>query len=385
MKRCAQAPDALTPLFSADAKPRMRRAISQTRRLHSAPGRVRGALLVALVFALGGCDFGYYARGAYQGGRLLWQRQPISRVLAQDDLSADQRGKLELVLKVREFANAKLGLKVDGAYQTFTQVDEHAITWVVSAARVDSLTPYTWWFPIVGAVPYKGYFSRSSAEDEARALEKRGLDTYVRPVVAFSSLGFFSDPVLSNQLALPRVVLAGVIIHELFHRTFYMAGNAAFDESAANYVGIRGAVAFFTAATGEGSPEAVQAREVYESNLKFATFLRDQTAPLEMLYTSGLPQSEILKRRQALFAKLKAGYAALAPSLSGLDRFDLDREPINNAVLVSYLLYFRDLDQFADLDRLHHGDLRATIQAIIRLAKEHPEDPFFAIWQAAQH
>jgi predicted aminopeptidase len=368
--------DAVAPMFAA------RTASRRTSRASAFSG-LSGLVLAMLVVALSGCDLGYYARGAYEGARLLWHRQPIVSVLAEGKLSPEERSKLEMVLKVREFAGAKLGLKVDGAYQTFTQVDARAITWVVSAARVDSLTPYTWWFPVVGAVPYKGYFSRSSAEAEARTLEKRELDTYVRPVVAFSSLGFFSDPVLSNLLALPRVVLAGVIIHELFHRTFFMAGNAMFDESAANYVGVRGAVAFF-AADGESSSEANQAREVYESNLKFAEFLRDEAAALEKLYTSGLPIAEVLRRRQVLFAKLKADYAALAPSLSGLDRFDLDREQINNAVLSSYLVYFHDLDQFARLDQLHHGDLRATIQAIITLAKQHPEDPFFAIWQAAQ-
>jgi predicted aminopeptidase len=368
--------DAVAPMFAA------RTASRRTSRASAFSG-LSGLVLAMLVVALSGCDLGYYARGAYEGARLLWHRQPIVSVLAEGKLSPEERSKLEMVLKVREFAGAKLGLKVDGAYQTFTQVDARAITWVVSAARVDSMTPYTWWFPVVGAVPYKGYFSRSSAEAEARTLEKRELDTYVRPVVAFSSLGFFSDPVLSNLLALPRVVLAGVIIHELFHRTFFMAGNAMFDESAANYVGVRGAVAFF-AADGESSSEANQAREVYESNLKFAEFLRDEAAALEKLYTSGLPIAEVLRRRQVLFAKLKADYAALAPSLSGLDRFDLDREQINNAVLSSYLVYFHDLDQFARLDQLHHGDLRATIQAIITLAKQHPEDPFFAIWQAAQ-
>ena len=384
MKLRAQDPDALDRIgapASPPAVPVANRAAPAADML----GGARGLAMAALVVVLGGCDLGYYAQGAYEGARLLWNRQPISSVLVRSDLSADQRSKLELVLKVREFAGAKLGLRVDSAYQTYTRVDERAVTWVVSAARMDSLTPYTWWFPIVGAVPYKGYFSRASAESEARALERQGLDTYVRPVVAFSSLGFFSDPVLSNQLALPRVVLAGVIIHELFHRTFYMASNAMFDESAANYVGVRGAVTFFAATEGENAQEAAQAQEVYESNLKFAGFLRDQTAALEKLYTSGLPLAEVLTQRQALFDKLKAGYTALAPSLSGLDRYDLDREPINNAVLASYLTYFHDLDQFAGLDRLYRTDLRATIQAIITLAEKHPEDPFFAIWQAAQH
>jgi predicted aminopeptidase len=385
MKFQAKGGEAFDRARAGEPQPRAAGAGKIERRAGVARRRiVAAALAAALIVALSGCELGYYARGAYEGARLLWNRQPISNVLAQNALSADARSKLELVLKVREFARTNLDLKVDSAYETYTKVDERAVTWLVSAARVDSLTPHTWWFPIVGAVPYKGYFSRASAEREAQSLEARQLDTYVRPVVAFSSLGFFSDPVLSNLLALPRVVLASVIIHELFHRTFYMAGNATFDESAANYVGLRGAVAFFTATEGAASPRVAQAREVYESNLKFARFLLDETAPLEKLYASDLPLNEVLKRRQALFVKIKENYTALAPSLSGLDRFDLDREPINNAVLVSYMIYFRDLDQFARLERLYQGDLHATIKAIITLAQKHPEDPFFAVWQAAQ-
>jgi len=348
----------------------------------SAPLRTTLALVVAV--SLAGCNLGYYVRGAYEGARLLWNRQPIARVLERKDLSSDLRSKLELVLAVRNFASSKLALKVDGAYETLTQVDQSAVSWVVSAAPVDSLTPYTWWFPIVGAVPYKGYFSKAEAQREAQCLQKRGFDTYVRPVVAFSTLGFFGDPVLSNMLSLPKVVLAGVIIHELFHRTYFMPSNVTFDESAANYVGLSGAVAFFAATQGIQASSTKQAQEVLTSNLKFASFLHDEVASLEKLYLSGLSREEIINRRQKLFAKIQADYARLAPSLSGLERFDLDKQPLNNAVIVSLMVYFRDLDQFARLQELYHNDLRATIRAIIDLAKRHPEDPFFAIWQVAE-
>ncbi len=138
-----------------------------------------------------------------------------------------------MVIELRRFAADRLGLNVGNAYRTVTEVDKGAIVWVVMAAPKDSLTPYTWWFPIVGAVPYRGYFDVADANAEAAEFEQDGFDTLVRPAVAFSSLGFFSDPVLSNLLKLDRVQLAGVIFHELFHRTFYLAGDAMFNESQA--------------------------------------------------------------------------------------------------------------------------------------------------------
>ena len=340
-----------------------------------------GLRLVVIVIAaalLGGC---YFTRAAYEEGRILWSRKPIEDALARGDLPADVHEKLETVLAVRKFAEEQLGLNVGGAYETYANVDKGAIVHVVMAAPRDSLKPYTWWFPIVGHVPYRGYFEESNANAEAAKLEARGLDTLVRPSVAFSSLGFFRDPFLTNLLTLDRVELAGVLIHELFHRTYYLPSDAMFDESAANYVGSAGAVAFFAATDGPSAPSTIAARGILDSDMKFSRFLLKEQARLLDIYMADLPTAELEKRREAAFAAIKADYAALEPSLSGLERFDLDKQPLNNAVLVNYLIYFHDLDNFAALDRMNHGDLRATIAQIISIAKEHPEDPFYAISQ----
>jgi len=341
------------------------------------------ALTASLTFS--GCGIGYIVRGAYEEGRLLWNRQPISAELASDQALPPQlRAKLETVLRVREFAADRLGLNTGGAYLTVTEVDQGAIVHVVMAAPRDSLRPYTWWFPVVGAVPYRGYFEESQAEAQAREMDATGYDTMVRSAVAFSSLGFFDDPLLSNLLRLDRVELASVIIHELFHRTYFLSGHVMFDESAATWVGARGAVEFFEATEGADSRDAAEARSMLESNLKFSRFLLAEQARVLKIYTSGRPQAEILQLREAAFAQIQADYARLAPGLNGLERFDLDKEPLNNAVLINYLIYFHDLDNFESLLRLNHGDLKATIRQIIDLAKANPDDPFYALWEATR-
>ncbi len=349
-------------------------------RLHAACVLQLAAIILAPIL-LSGC---YIARAAYEEGRVLWNRKPIDDVLARKDLAADTREKLETVLAVRKFADEKLGENVGGAYETIAPVDQNAVVYVVMAAPRDSLVPYTWWFPIVGSVPYRGYFDENDANAEAASLEAQGLDTMVRPSVAFSSLGFFDDPLLTNLLKLDRVELAGVLIHELFHRTYYLASDAMFDESAANYVGSAGAVAFFAATDGESAPSTIAARGILDSDLKFARFLLKEQARLLDIYTANLPKDELDQRREAAFAAIKADYAALEPSLSGLERFDLDKQPLNNAVLVNYLIYFHQLDNFAALDRMNHGDLKATIAQIISIAKAHSDDPFYAISQAVR-
>ena len=355
--------------------------------------RARGrAIAIAILLApilfvsilLSGCSGEYIARSAYEEGRILWHRKPIDDALERKDLSEDIRDKLETVLAVRKFAADQLGLNVGGAYRSYAPVDQGAIVHVLMAAPRDSLEPYTWWFPIVGSVPYRGYFAETEAMAEAQSLEATGLDTMVRSAVAFSSLGFFDDPLLTSLLKLSRVELAGVLIHELFHRTYYMPSDAMFNESAANYVGSAGAVAFFTATKGEAAPDTIAARGVLDSDLKFARFLLREQARLQEIYVSDLSKDEKLKRREAAFVEIKKDYAALEPSLSGLERFDLDKQPLNNAVLVNYLIYFHDTDNFAALDRMNHGDLRATIEQIISIAKGHPDEPFYAIWEVAQ-
>lgn len=345
--------------------------------------RVFALLLAAAMFS--GCSgVAYVVRAAYEEGRILWNRKPIDDALADPNLTASTREKLATVLQVREFAEDKLGLSVGGAYSTISPVDRGAVVYVVMAARRDSLKPYLWWFPIVGYVPYRGYFSESRARAEADSMEAQGYDTLVRPAVAFSSLGFFADPLLSNLLKLNKVVLDGVIIHELFHRTYFLESDVMFDESAANFVGTRGALDFFTEIEGRSSEDAKTARAIYESNLVFARFLLQGEAKLLRLYDSGLPKEEMLARRKKVFAEIQADYARIKPRLSGLERFNLDKHPLNNAVMLNYMLYFHDQDNFAGLERLNHDDTRATIAQIIELAKRNPQDPFYAIWEASR-
>jgi predicted aminopeptidase len=157
-----------------------------------------------------------------------------------------------------------------------------------------------------------------------------------------------------------------------------------FDESAATYVGSAGAVAFFAATEGESAPSTIAARGVLASDLEFARFLLKEQARLLEIYMADLPKKELDKRRDEAFAAIKADYAALEPSLSGLERFDLAQQPLNNAVLVNYMIYFHYLNNFATLQQMNHGDLRATIEQIISIAKAHSEDPFYAIAQVVR-
>jgi predicted aminopeptidase len=330
-----------------------------------------GFHLFSLTLCVSACSPTYVLRAGYEEARILWRRQSIQTMLQRADLDSDTRAKLELVLAVRAFAAEALHLKVDGSFASFARVDADQVVYVVSAAYRTRLEPYTWWFPIVGRVPYKGFFSKSSAEAEAACLEREGYDTSTRPSAAFSTLGWFADPLLSNMLRYDRVTLANIIIHELLHNTIYVAGRADFDESFANFVGTRGAMLFF--ATRHESPALQQATASWDDALIFSDFIGRFTTHLRALYASGIDPSE----RERAFREAQEDFRHL-PFHTALYA-DFGTQRLNNAVILDYLMYASRLREFADVLHQQQHDLAATIQAIINAVDQDRRDPFGAV------
>ncbi|MEJ2216503.1 MAG: aminopeptidase, partial [Gemmatimonadota bacterium] len=147
--------------------------------------------LIAACFLF--CSPVYVIRAGVQEAKILSRRRHIETVVQDSATPAWVRHKLDLVVQARTYAKQQLGLKVGDSYTTYARVDHDTLLMVVSGARKDAFIPYTWWFPIVGRVPYKGYFDFDAAYAEGRKLERRGYDSYVRPSGAFSTLGWFND------------------------------------------------------------------------------------------------------------------------------------------------------------------------------------------------
>ncbi len=331
-------------------------------------------LLAGCAVTLGGCAAGYVLRAAYEEARVLWRREPISTVLARPDLDPGTRAQLELVLAVRRYAADELGLRVGGSYTSVARVDADQIVHVVTAAPRDRLEPKTWWFPIAGRVPYRGYFERADAEAFAAALEREGYDTLVRPAVAFSTLGWFDDPVLSTMLRGDHAQLAETIVHELTHATLYVPGHASFNESFAQFVGLQGAERFFQAHGDAAHAAACAAR--WSDALTFSALLESVIARLSAAYAAGISAAD----RGALFADAQAD-AAHRQWLTA-DYAGFWRRPLNNAVLVHDRLYADRLAAFDTLLACHDGDLRAAIAAV-RAARD-ARDPWDALRCAAR-
>ena len=309
-------------------------------------------------------------RAGYEEARILWRRQPIEPLLADVNLAPTTKAKLELVLDVRRFAAATLQLRAGDSYTSLSEVDDDQVVHVVSAAPRFELRPYTWWFPIVGRIPYKGFFSKQDALAEARALEDKGLDTYVRPALAFSTLGWFADPLLSTLLRYEPEDLAESIIHELLHNTTYLAGRAEFDESFATFVGSRGAAQYFAARGNAQAGERLAAE--WRDAMTFSDFLAGFMNELQAAYARGISPAQ----RLDLFAAGQAQLVRLSFETS-LHR-DFATRRLNNAVILHQAMYAQRLRLFDELHTLE-PDLSRLIAAVVEAIHADRADPFVVV------
>lgn len=322
-----------------------------------------------------GCSLGYLLQQGKGQVSLLMRREPVDRLIADPALDAETRDRLVLVQEAKAFAERELGLKPSDSYTKLVRLDRDAVTYVVAGAPKDRLEPYLWWFPIVGNVPYKGYFAKSDAEREKVNLEKQGMDAYLRGVAAFSLLGIVPDPLYSPMLKASRSGLANVIIHELTHGTAFLAGQPSFNEGFATFVGDQGALKFLAARYGVDSAEVREAEAIARDQARFRAFIDTLAGDLRALYASRLSRDMILARRDARFARAKEDLNDLAFETRGYQ--NLDRIPLNNAYLVTHLTYQGNMNRFEQVyDRLGR-DLRAFVTFFKdRVAKEKDPEAF---------
>lgn len=357
-----------------------RRVLPALRRLNLTRSKILVvAIAVLLVTAtLSGCSPFYVMRAAYEEGKILWRREPIAQLVDRPEFDADKQEKLKLVLAVRDYARDALKLDVGGSYSSLSYVDRPDLTYLVLAAPKTELRPYTWWFLIVGHVPYKGYFSKEEAQQEIARLEAEGYDTNLRTSAAFSTLGWFDDPLLSHLLRFDKTALAEVVFHELFHNTLYLKGQGAFNESSANFVGHRAAIEFFKAKYGEASAEYQRALVWWEEEKEFGEFIAGVARTLTALYKSGIPRDDKLRLREQVFARNKAEWARRVADRPQHRFRGFPKQPLNNAVLMHYVVYLKDLQLFETVYDSQGRDLVRTIE-MLRQATASGGDPFEAV------
>jgi len=249
-------------------------------------------------------------------------------------------------------------------YTRYVELDRDYLAAVVSASARDTFRRHEWSYPVVGTMPYKGFFDVEDARKERERLEKKDLDVWIRGVDAFSTLGWFTDPLYSYMRNYSPARLADLIIHESLHATIFIKGQVQFNEELAEFVGTQGARLYIISRYGEDSD---QYREIFtseEDSQTFVAFIQGLAAELEVLYSSNVSREEKLSEKERIIAEAQERFEREYDDLFSNDNYrGFSQMSINNAYIELFRLYYAQDNFFADLYERAGSDLPAFIAA----------------------
>jgi predicted aminopeptidase len=326
------------------------------------------AVLLLATVAAGCTTVEYYSQAALGHLDLMHRARPIDAVIDDPASPEALKRRLERVRGIRAFAVQELGLPDNGAYRDYADLGRPYVVWNVFAAPALSVEPVQSCFPIAGCVSYRGYYGHADAQAHAAALAAKGLDTYVGGVPAYSTLGWFDDPVLSTFIHYPDPELARLLFHELAHQVVYVKDDTAFNESFATAVELAGVDRWLAA---YGTPDQRVAFERYQARRQeFLALLLRYRERLREAYALGAPDAEKLATKGRLLGDMRADYESLKAGwggYAGYDRFFADG--VNNALLASVATYTGLVPAFQALLAQEGGDLPRFYAEVKRLAQ----------------
>ena len=308
----------------------------------------------------------YYWQGATGEWQLLSRAKPIDDVVAGTDDAALKK-RLERIAEIRRFASTDLGLPANGSYTRYTDLGRPFVTWTVFATPQLSLTPQQWCFPVAGCVSYRGYFHKEAAYEEARRLKAEGDDVYVGGVPAYSTLGYFNDPVLSSFVNWPESAVARLIFHELAHQLIYVPGDTVFNESYAVTVE-RAGLERWLAHEHDPKLDAQAARDE-RTQTEFVQLVSKVRQRLAAIYSGSAPKAEKRTAKADALAALARAYAIDKGRDPGLARYEgwFSNQP-NNASIAALALYTDRVPAFQAILHEEGDHLRRFYQRVRELA-----------------
>ncbi|WP_025916332.1 aminopeptidase [Herminiimonas sp. CN] len=330
------------------------------------------AVLLALSGLLGGCaQLGYLVQAAHGQSALLSAARPIDDWLADPQADPGLKDKLATAKLIRAFAVRELALPDNASYTTYAALRRPFVLWNVVATPALSLKPKQWCFPVAGCVSYRGYYELAQARAEALALRTEGYDVQVAGVPAYSTLGWFKDPVISTFIHYPDAELARLIFHELAHQVAYAPGDSEFNESFATTVEQAGLQRWLDV---HGDAKMRQSYAVYAARKQgFLGLLLHCRQALEANYAAATPEAEKLRRKAEIFQALQQDYQALKQSWGGYTGYDRwFAEPLSNAHLAALATYHDLVPAFQALLRQDQGFERfyADVKALANLERQ---------------
>jgi predicted aminopeptidase len=321
----------------------------------------------ALAAATTGCAAPYYWQAIGGQLELFRKREPIEEVIADPAIDSKLKTTLARVDTMRRFAVDELLLPSNDSYTTYVALDRPYVVWNVVATGEFSVTPRRWCFPFAGCVAYRGYFDKAVAERFAAKLAEDGLDTYSGGSTAYSTLGYFDDPVLSTMVAGGDQYVASLLFHELAHQRLYVKSDSEFSEAFAMVVEELGTERWLAV---HGTPaELDRYRKRRHRREQFGELISAQQARLRALYASGAAPEQLRADKQRAFETLRREYEALKTTWAGNTDYDAwFAQPLNNAALASVATYTRWLPAMrARLDEVGLRAFYADAAAIAEL------------------
>ncbi|MDF3931697.1 aminopeptidase [Pseudomonas citronellolis] len=317
------------------------------------------------LFLLGGCStVGYYGQLGSGQLKLLNAREPVAEVVADPSRDAKLRERLALSQQAREYASAELGLPDNRSYRVYSDIHRPYVVWNVFAAPELSLQPLTHCFPIAGCVAYRGFYAEAGANAEAKRLQAQGWDVFVGGVEAYSTLGWFDDPIISSMLRWDDQRLAETLFHELGHQRYYLPGDTAFNESYASFVEQEGGRRW-RASRGLPAEDSSRVRQ----RESFTRLVLDTRERLQALYASPVGDEAKRAGKAAEFERLRRDYRELCRrEWAGKCPYDAwVNGPLNNAKLLPFGLYDQWVPAFATLFRQVGGNWQAFYARVEKL------------------
>lgn len=325
-------------------------------------------ILVSLIFS--GCThLAYYAQAVRGQWDLISRMQPITQVLTQSSSSIQLQQQLRDILKIRRFASQILHLPDNQSYTYYAELDRPYVVWTVFAAPHFSLQLKQWCFPMIGCVSYRGYFNPASAQALAQQLRTEGYDVYVASVAAYSTLGWFNDPVLNTMLTWSKAQIAGLIFHELAHQQLYIKNDTVFNESLASTVEELGVERWLAQyGTTEEIIKHQRARQQHKAFVELVLATRSQ---LQQLYQQSGSPEQLTAAKINTFNTLRTRYTVLKkqlwPSYSGYDEWFV--QDLNNAKLLSVATYHDWVPAFQKLLAQLGGNWSQFYQQVAQLGQ----------------
>lgn len=328
-------------------------------------------------------NLSYYAQAVDGHFKVIHRAQPISTMIANPDIEPKLKDSLIKVMQLREFASRELKLPDNLSYTSYADLERPFVVWNVYASPELSLKLKEWCFVQVGCVNYRGFFSQAKAERYAEELRQEGYDVHVGGTRAYSTLGWFSDPVLNTFIGYSEIDLARLIFHELAHQVVYVSGDTAFNESFATAVEHEGVRRWFKSNGTVFEQTTLSARREREEI--FTTLIFKHRQRLQELFRSNMSASEKRARKAHIFDQLRDEFLRLKADKSELGSYDRwFGQNLNNALLATVSIYTQLLPAFQGLLKQHDQDMVRFYHAVIKLSKLPKDERNSALQKAAE-